>query len=131
MEQYKAKGYFEFSLGKHDIEYRIYDRDYYLKREKQYINDDAWCQEAVEHMYRHNFTRDIYDLFDGKEFLEQVQEGYLIDYDGTISDIFVNGFISNLGLTTDNMTKGKFLVSADMWSEICEEFKVEVNWANK
>ena len=131
MEQYKANGYIEFSLGKYGIEYRIYNRDYYLKREKGYINDDAWCQEMVEHMYRHNFTKDIYDLIDGKEFLEAVQGCCFTEYDGTISDIFVDGYISNLGLTTNNLTKGKFLVTAELWEEICDEFKVEVNWANK
>lgn len=131
MAQYNAKGCIEFSLGVDGIEYRIYDRDYYLRREKGYIRDNAFCEEVVEHMYRHNFTKDIYDLIDGKKFLENVQEGYFMDYDGTISDIFVDGYISNLGLTTDNLTKGNFLVAADVWSEICDEFKVEVNWANK
>ena len=131
MEQYNAKGYIEFCLGIDGIEYRIYDRDYYLKREKCYIRDDAFCEEVVEHMYRHNFTKDIYNLIDGKKFLENVQEGYLLDYDGTISAIFVDGYISNLGLATDNLTQGKFLVSTEMWEEICDEFKVEVNWANK
>ena len=131
MEQYKAKGHIEFRLGINGIEYQIYDRDYYLKQEKRYIKDDAFCEEVVEHMYRHNFTKNIYDLIDGKEFLESVQGGYFIDYDGTIADIFVDGYISNLGLATDNLTKGKFLVCAEVWSEICDEFKVEVNWANK
>ena len=131
MGKYKAKGHVEFSLGKDGIEYRIYDRDYYLKREKKYINDDTFCEEMVEHMYRHNFTKDIYDLIDGKKFLEYVQEGYFIDYDGIIADIFVDGYISNLGLSTDNLTKGKFLVTSEVWEDICDEFKVEVNWANK
>ena len=131
MAQYNAKGYIEFSLGIDGIEYRTYDRDYYLRREKGYINDDAFCKEVVDHMYRHNFTKDIYDLMDGKKFLENVEEGYLLDYDGTISAVFVDGYISNLGLATDNLTQGKFLVSAEMWKDICDEFKVEVNWANK
>ena len=131
MTQYNAKGWIEFSLGIDGIEYRIYDRDYYLRREKAYIRDDAFCEEVVEHMYRHNFTRDIYDLIGGKEFLKNVQEGYFTDYDGTIADVFVDGYISNIGLATDNLTKGSFLVSADMWEKICDEFKVEVNWANK
>lgn len=131
MKQYKTKGFIEFRLGVNGVEYRIYDRDYYLKREKRHIGDDAFCEEVVEHMYRHNFTKTIYDLIDGKKFLECVQEGYLIDYDGNISSIFVNGYLSNLGLATDNLSQGDFLVSAEVWSEICDEFKVEVNWANK
>ena len=131
MEQYNAKGYIEFSLGVDGIQYRIYDRDYYLKHEHGHINDTVFCEQVVDHMYRHNFTKKIYDLIDGKKFLEAVQEGYFIDYDGTISDVFVDGYVSNLGLITDNLTKGKFLVTAEVWEEICDEFKVEVNWANK
>lgn len=131
MEQYNAKGYIEFSLGVDGIQYRIYDRDYYLKHEQGYIKDTVFCEQVVDHMYRHNFTKQIYDLIDGKKFLEAVQEGYFIDYDGIISDVFVDGYVSNLGLITDNLTKGKFLVTAEVWEEICDGFKVEVNWANK
>jgi len=131
MEQYKAKGEICFRLGANGIEYTVYDRDYYLTREKTYVKDIAFCEEVVDHMYRHLFTKDIYGLFDGKEFLENVEEGYLIDYDGSISSVFVDGYLSNLGLSTDNMQQGKFLVSAEVWKDICEEFKVEVNWANK
>jgi hypothetical protein len=131
MEQYKAKGYIEFCLGANGAQYRIYDRDHYLKQEKRHMHDEAFCQEVVDHMYRHNFTKNIYDLLPGDEFLKEVQAGCITDYDGSIADVFVDGYISNLGLATDNLTQGKFLVDDDIWSEICEVFVVEVNWANK
>lgn len=109
MEQYKAKGTILFRLGVDGIEYQIYERDWFESK----------------------FTKNIYDLFDGKEFLETVEGGCIIDYDGSIADVFVDGYVSNLGLATDNLTQGKFLVDAEVWKDICDEFKVEVNWANK
>lgn len=107
-DKYKAKGQIIFRLGSDGIQTQI-------------VND----------LYRGNFEKDIYDLFDGKEFLEHVQDGYITDYDGSIATVFVDGYISNLGLATDNLTQGKFLVSAEVWKDICNEFKIEVNWANK
>lgn len=131
MEKYNAKGYIEFRLGADGIEYHIFDRDWYLKNESRYFSNPTECEAIVDQQFRWNYTKDIYDLMDGKKFLEYVQEGYLIDYDGIISNIFVDGYLSNLGLATDNLTQGKFLVSADVWLDLCDEFKVEVNWANK
>lgn len=130
-DKYKAKGSILFRLGPDGIETQVYDRDYYLRREQCYISDPNMCEEMVDQLYRWDFEKTIYHLFDGKEFLQNVQEGYLIDYDGSISTVFVNGYVSNLGLATDNLTQGKFLVSAEVWEDICNEFKVEVNWANK
>lgn len=131
MKEYKAKGDIYFRLGENGIEYQIYDRDWYLKQESRYFSDPTACEVIVNQKFRWNFTKGIYDLFDGKNFLENVLDGCIMDYDGSISDIFVDGYVSNLGLATDNLTQGKFLVSAEVWSDICDEFKVEVNWANK
>ena len=130
-DKYKAKGQLLFRLGPDGIEAQVYDRDYYLQREQYYISDKKMCEEMVDQMYRWDFEKDIYNLFDGKEFLKLAQEGSFIDYDGSISTVFVDGYISNLGLATDNLTQGKFLVGAEVWEDICNEFKVEVNWANK
>ena len=130
-DKYKAKGRIIFRLGLDGIEAQVYDRDYYLKREQHYISDKKMCEEMVDQLYRWDFEKTIYHLFDGKEFLQNVQDGYLIDYDGNIATVFVDGYVSNLGLATDNLTQGQFLVSAEVWEDICNEFKVEVNWANK
>lgn len=130
-DKYKAKGQLFFRLGLNGIQTQVYDRSYYLQHEQYYINDNKMCEEIVDQIYRWDFERDIYDLFDGKEFLKLVQDGCIMDDDGFMSTVFVDGYISNLGLATDNLTQGNFLVSAEVWKDICNKFKVEVNWANK
>ena len=131
MEQYKAKGYIEFCLGTEGIQYRIYDYDYYKKEFEYYSLEEDIVNLMVNNKFNSEFTKTIYDLMSGEEFLESVQNGFFIDYDGHIADVFVDGYLSNLGLATDNLTQGKFLVGPEVWSEICDEFEVEVNWANK
>ena len=131
MEQYKAKGAILFRLGIDGIEYQIFDRDWYMEDNGRYFSDPDNCKQIVDMIYEDKFTKNIYDLFDGEKFLENVEDGCIIDYDGSISDVFVDGYVSNLGLATDNLTQGKFLVDAEVWKDICDEFKVEVNWANK
>jgi hypothetical protein len=130
MNKYKAKGQILFRLGPDGIETQIYDRDYYMQHYGQYFSPSD-AELFIDHKFNTEFTPNIYDIFDGKEFLSGVQDGYIIDDDGHIADIFVDGYISNLGLSTDNLTQGEFLVSAEVWEDICNEFKVEVNWANK
>ena len=66
-----------------------------------------------------------------EEFGEMVDTGYIIDYDGTLADVFVDGFVSNLGLFHNGFKQGKFLVTYDIWKKICDKHDVIVNWANK
>lgn len=51
MAQYNAKGCIEFSLGIGGIEYRIYDRDYYLRREKGYVSEDSFERKYYQIPY--------------------------------------------------------------------------------
>lgn len=75
--------------------------------------------------------KNIYHLMDGKEFLEAVENGCFIDYDGSIANIFVNGYDSNLGLHYKGISQGGFLVDKETFLEICNDYDVKVNWANK
>ena len=68
---------------------------------------------------------------DGVEFYENVNDGGFIDYDGTLAHVFVDGYLSNLGLLLRGISQGDFKVDGDTWLEICEEHEVKVNWANK
>ena len=77
------------------------------------------------------FNKDIYDLFDGEDFLQKVEDNCLTDYDGHIADVFIDGYKSNLGLSTNNLNQGELLINAELWKELCKDFKIEVNWANK
>ena len=71
------------------------------------------------------------DIMSGKEFYEYVDWGGIIDYDGILGEVFVNGYKSNLGLCHKGLCQGGFIVDGDTWLDICEEFNVEVEWCNK
>jgi len=74
----------------------------------------------------------IYDLMSGENFYKCVDCGGFIDYDGSIAEIFINGYISNLGLRHRGICDGgTFIVNGTNFKKICEEYKVEVNWANR
>lgn len=127
MEQkvFKAKGLMDFYYdNEHGICYVLYDRDWFLKRHN---NDKGF----VDWWYEQNYHKNIYDLMDGVEFYENVNDGGFIDYDGTLAHVFVDGYLSNLGLLLRGISQGDFKVDGDTWLEICEEHEVKVNWANK
>ena len=131
MKTYNAKGRKIFRFGWDGIEVQIFDYDYYLDYYHRYHKDLNVCHEFVKVQYEWNFNISIYDLFDGKKFLELVKDGCITDCDGHVANIFVDGFDSNLGLATDNLTAGDFLVNEEVWTDLCDNFKIEVNWANK
>jgi len=74
----------------------------------------------------------IYDLIDGESFAESVKYGGFTDYDGSLCEIFVNDYLSNLGIWSNNFHQGDgFFVSLKDFKKLCGQYKVEVNWANK
>lgn len=130
-KKYEAKGNLLFRIGVLGLETQGYDRCFYLQQNLNLYSSQEQAEAVTDMFYRDKFSRDIYDLFDGDEFLQMVEDGCIIDYDGHIVDIFVDGYRSNLGLATDNLTQGELLVNAEVWKELCKNFKIEVNWANK
>ena len=71
------------------------------------------------------------DLMSGKEFYQHVDSGGIIDYDGSLGNVYVDGYRSNLGLYHKGLCQGGFLVDGPTWLEICETFDVTVEWCNK
>ncbi len=67
----------------------------------------------------------------GKDFYECVNDGGFIDYDGSLADVFVDGYASNLGLSHRGLHQGDFMVDGITFQRICQSHNVEVNWANK
>lgn len=112
MEKYKAKGIINFVFDNSDVV--IEEREFNL-----YEKDLGWDEF------------DIYDLMTGEVFLEAVDAGCFIDYDGTLADVFVDGCVSNLGLCHRGIRQGSFLATKDFWENLMKTSKVEVNWANK
>lgn len=131
METYNSKGRRLFRYGRDGIEVQTYDYNYYLNYQHKYHKDLDMCHKLVKMKYEYDFNFDVYDLFNGKKFLELVKSGCITDYDGHVANVFIDGFDSNLGLATDNLTSSGFLVDEEVWLDLCNECKVEVNWANK
>lgn len=127
---YKAKGliYFAYS-DEHGLLTQTWEK------EKEYTDlhykssSDApdYVKEMIEDRHRYP----IYDLMSGKKFYEAVNSGCIIDYDGTLSEVFVDGYKSNLGLCHKGFGQGNFMVDGDTFLSLCEDYKIEVNWANK
>jgi hypothetical protein len=109
---YTAKGQMWFSYKDKNIETCVQDFDSFEKdmNEKHYP---------------------IYDLMSGEDFYRCVDGGGFIDYDGSLAEVFVDGYSSNLGLRHRGLNQGKFMVDGKTWLKICKAYKVEVNWANK
>lgn len=77
-------------------------------------------------------TKTLYgDLISGKEFYSLVDDGFFIDYDGSMADVFINDCPSNLGLWHKGIHQGYFMVTGEVWLDICNHFDVKVHWCNK
>lgn len=126
---FEALGTITFRYTNDDIEYSIEnanDIPQYMKNQEQeeidnYINfyKQMHCQKWIA------------DMIDGEEFLNAVESGCFIDEDGTLSEIYVDGYLSNLGLCHEGINQGAFMVNGDIFREICKEHHVLVDWANK
>lgn len=108
---------------------------YTVKGESIFVYEDREL-----HLYRKEYTeewqkmfqeKEVYDLFQGKEFLEHVRKKLIISYDGSIANVFVDGYDSNLGLFTKSFEGGNFLVDDKTFEILCEKHEIFVNWANK
>lgn len=71
------------------------------------------------------------DLMSGKAFYKLVDCGAIIDYDGILGHVFVNGYDSNLGLHHEGLSQGGFRVDGDTWLGLCDDYDIEVEWCNK
>lgn len=123
---YQSKGFMSFQL----------DDDFDLAYQITTINDilshyPEAMQDALKPGIIDTFTRPVYDLMPGDEFLDAVRSTCIMDDDGELADIFVDGFRTNLGLNEDGFLQGRFLVSGKVFEQLCDEHKVLVNWANK
>ena len=108
---YKSKGWMNFVYREDTIQCHKEDYPYYMEG----MREVTICG----------------DLMDGKKFYEHVDSGCIIDYDGGIGHVFVDGYDSNLGLSHAGLEQGGFLVDGETWLDICDEFTVEVEWCNR
>lgn len=123
---YQSKGFMIFKLDDDfNLAYQTDTVDDMLSQYSERLRD-AMRPEIVK-----AFTYQVYDLMSGKKFLDAVRSKCIMDYDGTLSDIFVDGFDTNLGLSEAGLSQGQFLVSGKVFEQLCNEHEVLVNWANK
>lgn len=124
MDKYQTKGTLDFVATVDDIKVALRDKEWY--------REDLGCDSIFDMWYDDHFNKNIYDLMSGEKFLEAVKCGYITNYDGSVATVFVDGYISNLGLYTyEGFECGGFQVDEELWLQICDNYKVEVNWANK
>ena len=124
MDKYKTNGRLDFVATIDDIKVAYRDKEWYRK--------DLGCDSIFEVWYDDHFSRNIYDLISGEDFLKMVKDGCITNYDGGVADVFVDSYMSNLGLYTyEGFECGGFQVDEELWLQICDNYKVEVNWANK
>jgi len=90
----------------------------YTEKQKSYVN-----------LYRTEI--EVEDLIDGETFAEYVEDGCFIDYDGSISQIFVDDYKSNLGIWDKGIHQGEFCVGLYDFRRLCNQYKIEVDWVNK
>lgn len=104
---------------------------FYLKN--GYIESDVYeyTKEDKEWTGLYPTEFEIYDIMDGLEFAQCVEDGSFIDSDGRIAHIFVNDLLSNLGIWDKGMHQGKFCLGLYDFRRLCSQYKIEVNWANK
>ena len=98
----------------------------------QTLDDMCRGKEHMRDYYEEMFlTVHIADLMDGEEFYEAVDSRCIIDYDGFLDCIIVDGYKTNLGLCHEGLCQGQFLLNGELFLEYCKEHDVKVNWANK
>lgn len=111
----EIKGNITFFLKMGYIEFAIHE---YTNEEKEYSG-------LFPTIYN------TYSLISGEEFADYIDNGCFVDNDGTIADIFVDDYVSNLGIFEKGMHQGKFMISTYDFRKLCKLHKIKVNWANK
>lgn len=122
-KKFISKGDIDFAYGKDGMMYRVWELEDLRRLYHGVLTDDVIKETHCSH--------NLYDLFTGKEFLSMIEDGGIIDYDGDLCNIFVDGYNSNLGIVDKGFCQGKFLVTTEIFRELCDKHDINVNWANK
>lgn len=130
--KYNAKGTIVLVHCNDEIKAIKHDLESMIKEHTKWYASDAKAVELISEDIRKQHSYSIIgDLMTGIEFYEAVDSGCIIDYDGMLGEVFVDGYISNLGLCHKGLCQGEFLVDGNSWKALCEEHTIEVIWCNK
>ena len=125
-----TKGFMIFRLGPAGLETETITVDD-MAEDFANIADSNMLDSLIGGLVKNRLTIQEYSLMSGSEFLSSVDSTCIIDDDGLLSEVLVDGFISNLGLSHKEFSQGGFLVTYDVWKNICSNHDVVVNWANE
>ena len=123
--KYKSKGLLLFAYGK---EGELYTRKWDMKALTKNLSSNSEKEDFQEMFHTHDI--DEKDLIDGKKFLENVRNRLITNDNGTLSHIFVDGYESNLGLISSDFSQGNFLLTENLFAELCEEYNIKAHWKN-
>lgn len=74
---------------------------------------------------------DTTHLMNGSDFAHDVDAGCLIDYDGYVKNVFINGFKTNIRLSHNGISTDRFGVNKYIWNNLCRDNEIYVDWINK
>ena len=128
-----AKGIITYACGLESLNYKVTEQEKLIKSILEIIPDglDININEYMDNMLKSLCGYEEYHIIDGKDFLEEVKSNCLTTYDGYISEVLVDGYITNLGLAYNSFESGKFLLAEDIWLDMCKDHDIKVNWVNK
>lgn len=121
----KASGYIWFRLGSEGVETLTQSMEDLTSEFTDVMKDAALAY------YRNKLTFEEYSIMSGLDFLDDVDSDCIIDEDGSMCQVLVDGYLSNLGLSHKGLCQGSFLVTETIWKDLCNEHDIVVNWANK
>lgn len=125
-----TKGFMIFRLGPAGLESETVTVDD-IAADFANITSSSTLEGLMDSVVTNKLTVQEYSLMSGSRFLSLVDNTCIMDDDGLISEVIVDGFVSNLGLSHKGFSQGEFLVTYDVWRYICSNHDVVVNWANK
>ena len=125
-----TKGFMIFRLGPAGLESNTVTVDE-IAADFANTADSNTLENLMDVVMTNRLTVQEYSLMSGSRFLSLVDNTCIMDDDGMISEVIVDGFVSNLGLSHKDFSQGEFLVTYDVWKYICSNHDVVVNWANK
>lgn len=67
-------------------------------------------------------------IISGKNFADGIKNNTYTNANGKMVCIFIDDYLTNLGIVGDKFLQGKFLVNENYFRNICNSHKVEVNW---
>lgn len=108
------------------------DMHFYIKEGKVVYEKTDYAKLPEWEKFNKKSIFETHDLMRGLNFASNVECGGFIDCDGSIVNIYIDDYKTNLGIWDYGIHQGEFCVALSDFKELCKNFKkVEVDWENK